>query len=591
MADGMAKKSWWAKLLPDLSQVFGRFPIAALVSVALWILLLVEITNGNRTSNWEHIQGLICIFLAAGIGHLFAEGRGWSRMWNTGAAVISASAVALIYYCYKVLQTSELFLYPGLVVLLFLAPHLNRRADQAAQWQFGLRLGLATLLAAIAGVVFGVGLSSIVETLDYLLKISMPRQAHEYIWSTALGLVAPLYGMSLVPADLDDEIDIDDHRNTLLERGVSVMVNYVIVPLVVIYALIIHAYAAKIAFTWTLPRGEIGTIVCLFSAASVSAWLIAWPWREKGTWLLKQYTRFWFWLVPVPAVLLAIAVFRRISDYGVTPERYGLVLVVIWTVLLFVYLLYRRKAADMRAVIGVIAALLLAGSFGPWGAHGVTVQSHLGRLEAVFTEAGLPTDGTLDVSTMKLTEIQKRSIYSAIDALGNVNGLGSVLALLPEKERPLSEDTRRDRWTLRNDLHNKLGVGSSWQAPSAIAYNTGSPVDFTVPGATRLIGPVYAGQPAAALQPTDQTHAFIKDGVVTVSGPWGSGTITSKVVLDGVASANAALSADPAATSKPKSVLLFDLSSGQRIAVTDVYGDSNNPEPLISLTFWILLKP
>jgi hypothetical protein len=581
MSDGTTTRNWIGRLLPDLLHVFGRFPISALVSVGLWLFLVASIANGTSNSAWGHAQGLMTMFVAAGAGHLFAEGRRWSRIANALAAIATGAAARALYHFYLVFQTSELFLYPALLLILVLAPYLHKRADQAALWQFGLRLGLAMLLATIAGVVFGAGLSSIIVTVEYLLDVQMPYDAHRYIGFTALGLIGPLYGLSLVPTDLEDEIDIDDHRNTLLERGVSVLVNYVIVPLVVVYAVIIHAYAAKIAISMDLPRSEIGTIVCLFAAASVAAWIIAWPWREKGTWLLRQYTHFWFWLIPIPAVLLSIAIFRRISDYGVTPERYGLILVVIWTAILFVYLLIRRKSADLRAVIGVPAILLLLGSFGPWGAYGVTARDHFVRLKQVFADANLPVDGTLDVTSLKLTDTQKQSVYSAIDALGEVNGLGAVVALLPDKDKPKLPETRWDRWSLRNDLWSKLGVVNAWQAPTAIVFNVGGSIDIPVIGAARVIGPIHAGQAAIAAEQSKITLGQIETGLVKIKGPWGTGQVSSQAIIDAVTAAKA---------TTPVGTPVLEIGNGHRIAITDVYGDSASPEPLSSVSFWLLLK-
>ena len=68
----------------------------------------------------------------------------------------------------------------------------------------------------------------------------------------------------------------------MLERGVSVLVNYVLVPVIFIYAVILHAYAVKIALEQSLPEGQIATIVTIFALGGTGAWLIAWPWREEA---------------------------------------------------------------------------------------------------------------------------------------------------------------------------------------------------------------------------------------------------------------------------------------------------------------------
>ena len=204
-------------------------------------------------------------------------------------------------YFTKVFDSNLLFLFAGLIPVLMIAPYLKDNAKQGALWLFNLRFGLAVLLSIIVAALFAAGLSAIVESLNFLFDASLPNNLHEHIWSTAASLIAPIYGLSLMPKNLDEEVDIAGQKDTLLARGVSVLVNYVLVPVILIYALILHAYAVKIALEQNLPEGQIATIVTIFALGGTGAWLIAWPWREEGTRLLRWFMRGWFWLTIVPS--------------------------------------------------------------------------------------------------------------------------------------------------------------------------------------------------------------------------------------------------------------------------------------------------
>ncbi len=202
-------------------------------------------------------------------------------------------------------------------------------ASQGALWLFNLRFGLAALLAIVVAVAFAAGLSAIVGALDFLFGVSVSN-TYEHIWATAIFTDGPLYGLSLMPTDIDEEVDIEAQKGTLLERGVSVLVNYVLVPVIAVYALMLHAYAVKIVLEQALPKGNVATMVSVFAVGGTGAWLIAWPWREKGTLLLRLFMRGWFWFTIVPAILLVIAIWRRVADYGVTPDRYGIAIIAVW---------------------------------------------------------------------------------------------------------------------------------------------------------------------------------------------------------------------------------------------------------------------
>ncbi|MDE2447068.1 MAG: DUF4153 domain-containing protein, partial [Alphaproteobacteria bacterium] len=379
---------WLQNLLPDLRDVLVRFSIAVLAAL-LTCLYLVNISSDMFSGGSVYLLTGSAAFLAAGAGHLLAEGRGTSRGVNIAIALVFAAAAGALEYDYDVFHTSALFLFAALVLGLMVAPFLRHGVEQGAVWLFSLRLGMAALLALIVGLVFAGGISAIMAGLDFLLGFHIDNQIYQKVWTIAVTFVGPVYGLSLVPRDLDAVINIEAHRGDLLERGVSVLVNYVMVPLAVIYALILHAYAAKTAFLGSLPKGEIGLIVSLFAVGGTATWLIGWPWREKGTALLKLFMRGWFWLLPIPVLLLLMAIWRRLSDYGVTPDRYGIALVAVWAVLVFGYLVWWRNRADLRAIIASAAALFLFASFGPQGANGLTASSQFGRLQALLERLGV----------------------------------------------------------------------------------------------------------------------------------------------------------------------------------------------------------
>jgi hypothetical protein len=411
------------RLIPDLFATVLRFPVAVLAAVALCIYVNIYGIGNSSSEYWQVVMAGIAAFIAGGAGHLMAEGRG-SRM-PTLALLLGVTAGGLIYFN-RFFNSSELFLFGGLLPILMISPFLAGGVKQGTVWLFNLRLGLAIILALIVGLVFGGGLSAVIAGLDFLLGVKLGNNIYERAWLLAITLVGPVYGLSLVPRNLTDEVDLSAHQGSLMERGVSVLVNYVMVPLVLVYALILHAYAIKILTIGDLPKGQIGTIVSLFALGGTATWLVGWPWRETGTKLLRWFMRGWFWLLPVPAVLLSLAIWRRITDYGVTPDRYGIALVAVWTALVFVYLVLRRNQADMRVILGAAATLLLVGSFGPQGASGTTGVSQFARLKNILEAKGVLKDGKVVDAVPKMNETDSRTVDTIVYSLAGVSQLNRL---------------------------------------------------------------------------------------------------------------------------------------------------------------------
>jgi hypothetical protein len=397
------------RLMPDLSQTILRFPIPVLISVALAIVANLDVAGviDLQTFRWDrHTAGqysaeqvygaLVSGFLAAGVAHLYAESRHWSRIAGAALAVVFATLFAVLCWQMGPLDLQLLFLLPGLVLAVMVAGYVHGEDNDNAVWMFNARLALAFIAAFIVALVFSGGLSAIVESLNYLFDADIDSDIHQHIWLTGATLIAPIFGLSMVSQSLPEGFHPDEQPG-LLVTGSSLLLNYLLIPLALIYVVILHLYAGKMLVDWELPRGQVGIIVTIFAVGGAAVWLIASPWRRSGSKLLRFFDSTWFWFLIVPLVLLAIGTYRRISDYGVTPERYGLVALGAWVAFLVLWYILRSRTIQPRIILGSLAIILLASSFGPWGAGSVSVSSQYSRLITLMHAQGYFQDGRLEV--------------------------------------------------------------------------------------------------------------------------------------------------------------------------------------------------
>lgn len=565
-------------LVPDLSATLARFPVPAAAALAL--CAYGNIDGFGASSSSEIISAASAAFIASGAAHLFAEGNNRKRQANVGLALVAGAALAAIGYSVSIFQTSLLFLFAGLIPLLMIAAYLRRGIGQGALWLFNLRFGLAALLATIVGLLFAAGLSSIVEALNFLFGTGLPSRLHEHIWGTAATLIGPIYGLSLMPRDLNEEIDIAGQKGTLLERGVSVLVNYIAVPVIIVYALILHAYAVKILFQGELPKGQIATMVSIFAIGGTAAWLVAWPWRDTGTRLLRLFMRGWFFLTIVPAILLTIAIWRRIADYGVTPDRYGVALVAIWVAFITIYLAFRRNRADMRAILGGIAILLLAGSAGPFGANGLTITSQLQRFTDLLTANGLLKDGKAASPSVSLASELASEGYSILYALREAGGIERLRPMFEGNEKN-PYDANYDSWSQTNSVAVWFKFSQSNIYGETWYFNTNTVLDHNLAGSNRLIGPFRNLQTYNLNSPhTDMTARFDGSNVIIKAGAnmWTvPGIEIFKKAKAGVAVVN-----------HPQPPILFEIAPGVTIIIDSLSAKVGDEPQLESMNFWII---
>ena len=192
-----------------------------------------------------------------------------------------------------------------------------------------------------------------------------------------LGFVAPVSFLAFAPRRFADPITESEQQDFTM-RAAAALVKFVAVPLLLVYTAILYAYAAKIALAWELPKGTLGAMVVGYLFVGAATLLLGYPSRETGGALVRLFWRYWVWLAALPVALLFVAVSRRIADYGLTEQRYLMVLIGIWALILAAFRLAQGARFDLRLLPGVLALLLLAASFGPGGAIGLSVLSQKG---------------------------------------------------------------------------------------------------------------------------------------------------------------------------------------------------------------------
>jgi len=354
------------------------------------------------------------------------------------------------------------------------------------------------------------------------------------------------------------------------------------VPVIVFYALILHAYAVKIVLEQQLPDGNIATMVSIFAVGGTGAWLIAWPWRDKGTRLLRLFMRGWFWLTIVPAVLLVIAIWRRISDYGVTPDRYGIAIIAVWIAAVTAYLAYRRNRSDMRAILGGMAVLLLIGSAGPFGANGLTINTQLPRFERLLTDNGLLKDGKAVAPTGKVSSDVISEGYSILGALNDANGLDRLAPWFEGVDKsPFKPGS--EGWTLHSDIATFFGFNYPQVVGDVVSFYSNAPLSAPFTGNVRIIGPLQAIQNYQADRPQEpMTALFDKDALTIKLDATTIYRVECRVLAEKI---KAGLSGTGA-----QAAIAVQIAADVTLLIDQFYGNLSNTPPVSSARFWVVIR-
>ena len=261
-------------------------------------------------------------------------------------------------------------------------------------WQFNRALLFRFCLGGIYTFVLFAGLALAMAGLDNLFGVDIDDLSYPRLFFVLGFVFQTWFFLAGVPEDFE-RLERDDDYPT----GLRVFAQYVLLPLVSLYLVILTAYLGRVVITTTWPSGWIGYLVSALAALGIFSLLLVHPrrGREGHAWI-DTYARF-FWIALLPSVaMLLLATSQRIGQYGITERRYLLLVLAVWLggTALFYAVTRSRGIKGIPLSLAVIGLLTFVG---PWSAYDVAERSQIGRLEGLLTEHGVLREGTITPRT------------------------------------------------------------------------------------------------------------------------------------------------------------------------------------------------
>ncbi|MEZ5811299.1 MAG: DUF4153 domain-containing protein [Rhizobiaceae bacterium] len=405
-------KTVLAEMLTGARQAVWRFPVTAMA-----LLLLALDANASiarlawvRDIGWHLSLGLLAAAMASLAASLWCEARGRPAGFALIASAVAAVLAGLMVWYADQTRAYEFVILPALAGLVVIAPYLWR-GSAGTFWLFAVRFVFALVLGGLALLLAAGGISAVLLSLSYLFGLDVPDDLYGYVWATTGLFLAPLFGLGRIPQAFDEQAVADDGR--YMAVGMRALGDFVAAPLLIVYALILHAYAVKVIVSGEVPKNQIGWLVlgygfCVFGALLVSA-----PFWSVARAPMRLLLRLWPFVMPVPLALLFYAAWLRIDQYGITPERYLLVLFGLVTSAIVLLQLIRLLRGDIRVIVTLPVLALCLASFGPQGVVGLSIKSQAKRFFDIM--AGKPLDAAGEAAAV-----------SALRFLSYHNGLDTV---------------------------------------------------------------------------------------------------------------------------------------------------------------------
>ncbi len=406
----------------------------AVLAAILGSIIGISLIHTDESSLYFNILLKLLLMLAlafplfTGIA-LFGERRAWTLKQNIAAIAVAAAFLTGYYFWLPdtVFRSEELFIIRyimwviGFILFVTFAPFLKKNGAEAVNgfWHYNRALFFSLALTFVWAAALQAGISIALASIDFLFQLEIDSERYMELWVIVAGIFSTTFFLSRVPKDVESFQTREDYPKEL-----RLFSQYVLVPLVTVYFLILYAYVVRILVLWEWPNGTLAYMILGFSFLGVLAYVSLYPLRNTVPWIKRAGNIFYFILIPQIGMLFW-ALWFRISQYGFTPKRYFVFVFGWWLLAAAIYFLAGKKK-DIRLVPVTIFIIALLSSFGLWGAFAVSEKSQINRLKNILIKNNILVNEKVVKLAGEISAEDQREISATLQYLNEMHGMKGI---------------------------------------------------------------------------------------------------------------------------------------------------------------------
>lgn len=313
-------------------------------------------------------------------------------------------------------------------------------------WQYNKTLFIGILTAFLYSITLSLGLNLAILGVQTLFDIEIGHRPYLYTFIIVNVFFNNAFFLSRIP-----KLEELENENSY-PIGLKVFTQYVLLPLVAIYTLILLAYEIKIGISLSLPKGWVSTMVLASAVFGILAFLLLNPIKSANKWV-QNFTKLFYWLLLPLVVLMFVAIYFRINQYGLTEFRYFVALLTIWLLGISLYFSF-SKVDNIKYIPLSLLLILLFGIYAPFNAFQSSRINQLGRLKEVIEQEKLLVNGKIVIpKTKKFDKVTEDKLLASLEYL--LENQSETLKTYLSKElytKIEKEDSYNKFYTLQNGL-------------------------------------------------------------------------------------------------------------------------------------------
>lgn len=402
-------------IITGLKNSLKRFPLTIGVSTICVILMIYYTEVGLKSSEnfRETLSRVIMIYtlgipLSLSIKVFFERKETYKNSLLYTAFIIGGIILALYYYIFLPdLHMVSITRYIGINLILYLTfifiPYLSNNDSFEL---YVIRILTRFFTTVVYSMVLFLGLVAILFTIDELLGVNIRGEIYIYFWFTVVGVFAPSFFLAGVPVK-NEKLELEHYPKLF-----RVLILYIVMPLISVYTIILYIYFGKIIITTQWPQGLVSHLVLWYSVISVSVLFLITTLLAKNNWAKRFMQVFPKVIIPL-IVMMFISMGIRINAYGVTENRYYVVVLGIWVLLVMVYFSLAKKMRNIILPVS-LAIIVFISIMGPISGYSISKYSQNKRFEQILARNNMLKENQLVKASSTISEEDKRELSSIL---------------------------------------------------------------------------------------------------------------------------------------------------------------------------------
>ena len=447
--------------LPDMKKAIERFPLTVFCSVVVFILSVYlvenpELKNENLLNELHKMVILLGMSIPLTLVLELAREKYLSgkNKWVIRFVNALITLVFIIFYRFyylsgknssSTLDSLEQLMATGIIFFLcfLLVPVIGKKDEEEKYFQSVIVDKTVTILFS---VVLFLGLIAVFATIDGLSLIKLDSNIYIETWLFVVFVFSVIFFLSKLKK-VDESLE-----NYEIHKIFKFLIYFIVIPLITTYTGILYVYFGKMLITRSWPQGLVSHLILWYTIFSLFIMIMVTPMAKKDS--VARVFKKYFPFASLPLLVLSIvSISKRISQYGVTPSRYFVVLLAMWLIFCMVSSIFKARLSVI--LISLITVVYIS-VFTPVNNRRITLMSQNKRFEKILVKHGLLKDGKL----VKKPELAKEKKYEVTDVLNYILGINDRRNDI-ENLKPF-EKTDGKPYKDREEFEKSLGIDTTW---------------------------------------------------------------------------------------------------------------------------------